>query len=393
MRHLYYDATHIIAGDSSKLYHGGGYFGFSLLEEIINKKKDCKLTVLWKKNYEPITDIEINAYKCEGVDYLQIETLSEVEFDKNATLFLPLYYFADDELTKELQSIKLRCRELQIIATIHDTRIFLNYRFDEFDKYYKRNAIWHCASQLKGILLAKKAEWRLKHIASFIDSVYTVSNYSMQQIIRYTNVKNIAWFYQRINSLGAIKPIEGLKEKEFLLFVSGNRKEKNFARTLYAYLDVLQKDDTIPPLCVTGNKKATEELIRKVAGNRINLCREKVLCLGFVNEEQMQWLYKECRFLIYTSKYEGFGLPACNALLYGTPVLASNCTSIPEVCGAAAFYVDPYDVTNIERGFEHLLNEVIYKQYSNYSRKYSLILSEMIVYGTSMMARRLIENG
>ncbi len=55
------------------------------------------------------------------------------------------------------------------------------------------------------------------------------------------------------------------------------------------------------------------------------------------------------KFLAYPSLYEGFGFPPLEAMQYGTAVLASNVSSIPEVCGDAALYIDPYDEKDISK--------------------------------------------
>jgi glycosyltransferase involved in cell wall biosynthesis len=59
--------------------------------------------------------------------------------------------------------------------------------------------------------------------------------------------------------------------------------------------------------------------------------------------------------LVYPSAYEGFGLPPVEAMACGTPVVASNTTSLPEVLGDAALLVDPMNVNQIAAGIERSL--------------------------------------
>lgn len=66
--------------------------------------------------------------------------------------------------------------------------------------------------------------------------------------------------------------------------------------------------------------------------------------LGRVSDGDRHLLLHAARSLIYPSRFEGFGLPPLEAMARGTPVVASNVTSIPEVCGDAALLVDPDDV-------------------------------------------------
>ncbi len=64
---------------------------------------------------------------------------------------------------------------------------------------------------------------------------------------------------------------------------------------------------------------------------------------GYVTDEELIWLYRNCYANIYPSMFEGFGLPVLEGMQFGTPTLTSNSTSIPEVAGNAAILLDPED--------------------------------------------------
>ena len=63
-------------------------------------------------------------------------------------------------------------------------------------------------------------------------------------------------------------------------------------------------------------------------------------------------LIRGARAVLFPSLYEGFGLPALEAMLLGTPVVTSNTASMPEVVGDAAITVDPYDVAALVRAIQ-----------------------------------------
>ena len=85
--------------------------------------------------------------------------------------------------------------------------------------------------------------------------------------------------------------------------------------------------------------------------------QERIIFLDYVNEKELFSLYKWARLFVYPSLYEGFGLPPLESMACGCPVIVSNTSSLPEVCGDAAFYVDPNSVEDIERGMEKVLND------------------------------------
>jgi glycosyltransferase involved in cell wall biosynthesis len=64
---------------------------------------------------------------------------------------------------------------------------------------------------------------------------------------------------------------------------------------------------------------------------------------GYLGDRELVALYRHAICLVYPSIYEGFGLPPIEAMACGCPVIVSRTTSLPEVCGNAALYCDPYD--------------------------------------------------
>lgn len=82
---------------------------------------------------------------------------------------------------------------------------------------------------------------------------------------------------------------------------------------------------------------------------------DHIRVLGYVTDKQLATLYTFARFLAMPSFYEGFGLPLLEAMSRGTPVLTSNCASMPEVAGDAGLLVDPHDVNSISKALEKML--------------------------------------
>lgn len=79
--------------------------------------------------------------------------------------------------------------------------------------------------------------------------------------------------------------------------------------------------------------------------------------VGFVPDEHLPFLYNAARACVYPSRYEGFGLPPLEAMSCGCPVIASNCTAIPEVVGDCGILLDPDDADAWAQALARALDE------------------------------------
>lgn len=84
---------------------------------------------------------------------------------------------------------------------------------------------------------------------------------------------------------------------------------------------------------------------------------DRVIFAGRIPEEQLADYYRGADIAAFPSLYEGFGIPAVEAMACGTPVVASNTTSLPEVVGTTGVLVDPHDVSDIAAGLAEVLND------------------------------------
>jgi glycosyltransferase involved in cell wall biosynthesis len=140
---------------------------------------------------------------------------------------------------------------------------------------------------------------------------------------------------------------------EFLLFVGTLEPRKNLVRLLEA-LTLLPN---APTLVIAGRKGLLyEEIFGSV--ERLQL-QSRVLFLDFVDDADLPALYNLATAFVYPSLYEGFGLPAAEALACGTATITTKVASLPEVVGAAAVLIDdPYDSSAIAQGIEQGLMQV-----------------------------------
>ena len=146
---------------------------------------------------------------------------------------------------------------------------------------------------------------------------------------------------------------------KFILCVGSIEPRKNLLRLIHAYqrLPINLRDEH--KLVLTGfrgwENKEIMALIKALEGD--------VIYTGYVEEKDLAALYNLARLFVFPSIYEGFGLPPLEAMACGCPVIAANSSSLPEVCGDAAVYIDPHDTENMATKIEEvLLDEKLLKE-------------------------------
>ena len=141
-----------------------------------------------------------------------------------------------------------------------------------------------------------------------------------------------------------IKERFGIK-KHYFLHVGNIEPRKNLTSLFLAFRRIREKIRKDYQLVVVGKKGW-------LYGDIFETLRESgltddVVFTGYVREEDIPVLYSGAEFFVFPSLYEGFGLPVLEAMRCGTPVLTSHVSSMPEVAGEAALYVDPCSVEDI----------------------------------------------
>ena len=139
----------------------------------------------------------------------------------------------------------------------------------------------------------------------------------------------------------ALKPtpkLQALQPAHFWLSVGTLEPRKNIKFLLRVYAQLKQTQKTFPLVLAGKQGWMIDDLERTLTELGI---RDDVCVLGYVDDQELQWLYQNCFYLVYPSLFEGFGLPVLEAMTLGAPIMTSQSSSLPEVAGKAGILIDP----------------------------------------------------
>lgn len=143
------------------------------------------------------------------------------------------------------------------------------------------------------------------------------------------------------------KKIRHLTQDQFWLYVGTIEPRKNIKRLIQSYAKLKKQQKGTYPLVLAGGKGWLMDDLQALI-NEYNL-QKHIHLLGYVDNNDLQWLYQNCFCFLYPSLFEGFGLPVLEAMHYGSPVITSSTSSIPEIAGDACILINP---TNENELFE-----------------------------------------
>jgi glycosyltransferase involved in cell wall biosynthesis len=201
-------------------------------------------------------------------------------------------------------------------------------------------------------------ELLLMPISLFLaDRIVAVSKFSASEVsktfhIRASRIDTIPQAAFELTTERESDLPQDILKQNYFLFVGTPEPRKNLDRLLKAYKSFLEKGLTNNPMVyIVGSSGWGSEISSTIKSLALN---EQVLVLDKINDPALQQIYKHALALLLPSLYEGFGLPVLEAMSHGTPVITSDCSSLPEIAGEAAILVDPYDITAIAGAMESL---------------------------------------
>jgi glycosyltransferase involved in cell wall biosynthesis len=144
---------------------------------------------------------------------------------------------------------------------------------------------------------------------------------------------------------------------DYILSLSSIQPRKNLVRLIEAYtcLRNARAQSKLPTLVIAGKRGWLDSDVFRAA-EQSGLGAD-VLFIGYVAEPDLPALFSAATSFVYPSYFEGFGLPVLEAMQCGTPVIAGNRTSIPEIAGEAALLFDPFDSRALTEALARVIDD------------------------------------
>lgn len=150
-------------------------------------------------------------------------------------------------------------------------------------------------------------------------------------------------------------------ERDYILTLGSIQPRKNLARLIRAFGMLRSRDSKkqAPQLVIAGKRGWLYDETLRVAGE--HEAGRDIVFTGYVQERDLPALYSAAACFVYPSYYEGFGLPVVEAMQCGTPVVAGNQTSLPEVVGDGGVLVDPFSERELAEAIARVIDNPDYR--------------------------------
>lgn len=366
---ILYDATvvcNILKKNSSR--SGIFFVAYNVLLEFLKREEfniylyaddGGKLEYLIK-NYQEFSSCKIYKFSfCQNfyryVSYKKIDSRL-----KSKTFLIRLFWEILAFLLKIFDNI-----QKEYFVKIKDIDIYISPmkavpKFIEKNKLIKKYIILHDAIPLiNDYRQNANHEWYFDLIKSInCHDIYFANSISTKQdFIEYVpkiNSENIIVIplstgkeYVKIGDIDYINQVKskyGIPlDKKYIFSLCNLDPRKNLIFSIKNFLRFVEKNNLDNFIFVLGGSyfKDFENILNENIEN-LGEKKDKILKIGYVDDEDMSALYSGAEMFLYPSLYEGFGIPVLEAMKCGLPVICSNTTSLPEVIGDCGIKINPY---------------------------------------------------
>jgi GT2 family glycosyltransferase len=405
-------------------YHGGGEYGkavFKALAEVNAKHGGFQLWAALNPNLF-IDSWVWETCKANAINIVAVRSYDEivqiVNSDRFDSFFTPaiVVYTGYEYMGKVGSHLPFTCKKTRVIGTLHDIR--------DFELARNRRQVLETRRKIGCLKESKMSESEINHAAQAsldqaealrqmyraivqdetVDTIVTISSYCENSIK--DNIGSPRKPLQVLASPQKRRPVPApfVRNKfnptssPYALLLHAAREEKNGASAVVAFDQLFEESNNRGLLAdfhvvLTGVTHLDQLGLAQIRHP------DRFIALSELAPEQFEYLLKHARFLVYPSFNEGFGYPPVEVMTYGVPSIVSNATAIPEVCGHAVKYFDPYNLGSIKEAILNILSDgidknIIFEQYNLVTEKQNADLKILVglIVGKNRFSRQIVRH-
>jgi hypothetical protein len=315
---------------------GAGIYISRLVRELLLVNQEFDITILAHKDDYDLFNLQ-DEYKKNFI--FQIDRGKGFRILSEQIIFPSLIKKNKIDLYHGLHYTTPINKKTCTITTIHDTTFFL----------FPKKHTW-----LKRLYF----KFFIKHSCFNSDHLITVSDNTKKDLIDLLNIDSKKITTTHLGVDDTFKPIVDVDKFEyikfkyqlpdrFILYVGLIEPRKNLSslvRAFSRYLTNLELPQDVHLIIAGRWGWESKELLTLVSELNIS---QKVHFPGYIDQNDLPFLYNMAKVFVYPSYYEGFGLPVLEAMACGTPVITSNVSSMPEFVGNGGILINPNDIDSL----------------------------------------------
>lgn len=316
--------------------------------------------------------------------YNLIKTLNQIDKENEYVLYSNKEIYLDFKLNNNFSVVNYNKKIGSMFLYFKLGKILKNDKIDVFlgtsfilpkknknTKNIKKIAVVHDLAIFKIKGIGSNINTIIQHTIAMksiknADKIIAISKSTKKDIIEIAKIQEdkIDVIYLGTNELNNIVLTEkdmdsirkkfNVKDNNFIFFLSTIEPRKNVKTLVKAFELYKNKKNDDVKLILSGKIGWKSDDVINMINN--SMYKKDIKLTGFISEKEKSYFYKYCNAFCYPSLYEGFGLPVLEAMQYGTIVITSNNSSLPEVGGNVAIYLNNVnDYAELESIFENVM--------------------------------------
>jgi len=210
----------------------------------------------------------------------------------------------------------------------------------------------------------KQLEWTTRWNAKAATGLIAVSETTKSDLVEFLDIdpNRIRVIYHGVGKelapatepeIAAVRERHGIGPMA-ILAVGTLQPRKNLMRLIQAFEQLAPRSPDLQLVLCGAPGWRSDQILHRASASPFH---HRIQHLGYIPDSDLPALYSSAAVLAFPSLYEGFGMPALEAMACGTPVVAANRSSLPEICGDAPVLVDPLDAESIANGIDLVLTD------------------------------------